>query len=42
VRPACASDVPPPLAMPGGSTACCLRALELAEARARATTGVVN
>jgi peptide/nickel transport system ATP-binding protein len=42
VRPACASGVPPPLAMPSGSTACCLRARELAEARARTTTGVVT
>jgi peptide/nickel transport system ATP-binding protein len=40
--PACASDVPPPVAMPGGSMACCLRAQELADARARTATGVVN
>jgi peptide/nickel transport system ATP-binding protein len=38
VRPDCASEVPPPFEMPGGGTACCLRAQELADARARATT----
>ena len=30
---ACASEVPPPLAMPSGTTVCCLRARDVAHAR---------
>ena len=33
---ACASEVPPPLAMPTGTTVCCLRAREVAQAHASA------
>lgn len=41
-RAACASEVPPPVTMPTGSVACCIRAHELVDARARLAPGPVN